>query len=716
MTTYLITGATSGIGRALASLLVGRGDHVIATARTDEKAGRLARDLASGAGELETLILDQASLQSLERFHSELERRPAPDISVLNAGVHIPYRRETTEDGLEIHEQVNFVSAAALGATLLRRHPKGTVAYVGSNAFRIARSGIRVGTGFWWRYAVSKHRAMVVFYALSRVFPDARVITISPGSVLTDVHRHKQGWVVRWNKRRGVYMSADTAAAEIASVLGDTASDGFYFDRRKPVEVHLDRELDGSLDELWAPVRPFLEHMGGPAELSLGHSRLTGGLTKPGIEPRTAQDVAELVGRARSSGTQVKVRGSRHSYNDCFVGPGANTSVDAMDDPPVVDAGAATARVGAGATVAALVAGLHRQGWTLPFSGNTGSQTIAGAVATGTHGYARVGGLMSELVESAEIIDGNGDLREIDDGDALSAARLGLGLTGIMTAMTIRVVPLGRHALYRVAKLPREEFWDRHESLARGSDHMRFFELHVDLDDYAVLTIDLRDTPGRATDDLAFVDRQVPMPSVLLGALRKTAQGRLGAAIIDRAPLERESSVPFSTNLFMKAGVSGSKGRWLARGVYTVLNNDRTYNMEIAVPVSRLRALIDHLERARLDARRKGDLEVYWTGRFCGANNAALLAPNRGRDTYFVDIHVTRESSGAVTFLESVQGFAIDQCEARLHWGKVIFGGPDRLLANYDPEAVKRFMQTRAHLDPEGVFANRFSRAHLGIG
>ena len=47
MATYLVTGATSGIGAALAELLRDRGDDLVLTARNDERAEALAADFPS---------------------------------------------------------------------------------------------------------------------------------------------------------------------------------------------------------------------------------------------------------------------------------------------------------------------------------------------------------------------------------------------------------------------------------------------------------------------------------------------------------------------------------------------------------------------------------------------------------------------------------------------------------------------------------------------
>ena len=99
--------------------------------------------------------------------------------------------------------------------------------------------------------------------------------------------------------------------------------------------------------------------------------------------------------------------------------------------------------VGAGCRISELLVHLARRGLTLPSIGLIGRQTVAGAIATGTHGSGRHS--MSHYVESVRIAcytaDGAAEVRTVDSGRALRAARCSVGALGVILEVTLRCVP-----------------------------------------------------------------------------------------------------------------------------------------------------------------------------------------------------------------------------------------------------------------------------------
>jgi NAD(P)-dependent dehydrogenase (short-subunit alcohol dehydrogenase family) len=115
MTTVLVTGATDGLGRALAGELVQAGDTVLIHGR-DARRGEAA--LAStGASQL--FLADFARLDDVRALTEAL---PPIDILVNNAGIGFGDAREESADGLELRFQVNYLAGYLLARELRPQH------------------------------------------------------------------------------------------------------------------------------------------------------------------------------------------------------------------------------------------------------------------------------------------------------------------------------------------------------------------------------------------------------------------------------------------------------------------------------------------------------------------------------------------------------------------------------------------------------------------
>jgi 3-oxoacyl-[acyl-carrier protein] reductase len=89
----LVTGASRGIGEAIARRLASEGAHVLAAARSVEPLERLTSEILSAGGAAAALALDLASADSIEASAKKaLAEHPSIDVLVNNAGI--------TEDGL----------------------------------------------------------------------------------------------------------------------------------------------------------------------------------------------------------------------------------------------------------------------------------------------------------------------------------------------------------------------------------------------------------------------------------------------------------------------------------------------------------------------------------------------------------------------------------------------------------------------------------------
>ena len=99
----LITGATSGVGRAAAALFAGAGNPVTITGRTAARAAESARHIAADAGgaPVDAIALDLGDAESVREAAAGLEGRRFGAV-VLNAGMLSPAERQFTDDGIEL--------------------------------------------------------------------------------------------------------------------------------------------------------------------------------------------------------------------------------------------------------------------------------------------------------------------------------------------------------------------------------------------------------------------------------------------------------------------------------------------------------------------------------------------------------------------------------------------------------------------------------------
>jgi len=135
--TALVTGAASGIGKAVATGLARQGYHVVALVRNEERGAETLRDIRAAVpnASLETLTADLSSQQSIRdaagRF---LAKHDKLDVLVNSAGVFRKNRNVTT-DGLEETFATNYVAYFLLTNLLvpaLKKAAQGRVVSVAS--------------------------------------------------------------------------------------------------------------------------------------------------------------------------------------------------------------------------------------------------------------------------------------------------------------------------------------------------------------------------------------------------------------------------------------------------------------------------------------------------------------------------------------------------------------------------------------------------------
>jgi NAD(P)-dependent dehydrogenase (short-subunit alcohol dehydrogenase family) len=120
VTTVLVTGATDGIGRATAALLLSRGHRVLVHARTPERGRPVLTALGPAPGEAVLVTGDLARPEEVRGLAAQVREAGGVDTLVHNAGVWV--RGDTsprTADGVETTLAVNVLAPHLLTALLV---------------------------------------------------------------------------------------------------------------------------------------------------------------------------------------------------------------------------------------------------------------------------------------------------------------------------------------------------------------------------------------------------------------------------------------------------------------------------------------------------------------------------------------------------------------------------------------------------------------------
>ena len=140
----LITGGTSGIGKAAAAALAGMGATVVITGRNEERGKRALQEIREGSGNdgVELILADLTVQDEVRRLAEELrERHNQLEVLVNNAGLVLSERTETP-DGIETQLAINHLAPFLLTnllLDLLKESAPSRIVTVSSDAHRWAK-------------------------------------------------------------------------------------------------------------------------------------------------------------------------------------------------------------------------------------------------------------------------------------------------------------------------------------------------------------------------------------------------------------------------------------------------------------------------------------------------------------------------------------------------------------------------------------------------
>jgi alditol oxidase len=393
--------------------------------------------------------------------------------------------------------------------------------------------------------------------------------------------------------------------------------------------------------------------------------------------PSTIEQVQEIV----ASAPGVRVLGSRHSFND-IADSSELITLAAMPADVVVDHAASTVSFNAALKYGELVETLNAEGVALHNLASLPHISVAGAVATATHGSGDTNGNLATAVAGLELVTSSGEIVEASRGEPdFDGLVVGLGALGAVTRITLDVQPAYEVRQRVFEGLSWEALFEHFDEItSRG---------------YSVSVFTRWDeTAGQVWVKSRVTDEPEQVESDLFGAV---------AAAVDRHPILELDASSCTPQL-------GRPGPWSDRLPHFRMgftpSSGEELQSEYLLP---RRHAVEAIEAVRALAGEIRPILQVSEIRTVAADRL-WMSMSYGEDA--VGIHFTwkpeREAvEAALIRLEA----ALAPFGARPHWGKLFDADAAAIAPLY--ERMPDFIRLVERLDPRGAFRNSWLKARV---
>ncbi len=387
--------------------------------------------------------------------------------------------------------------------------------------------------------------------------------------------------------------------------------------------------------------------------------------------PTSEDALSAMVREATSNGLAVRCAGSGHSFTPVALTSGLHLTLSSLQGITHIDHDRKRVSAHAGTTINQLGKALKQVGLSTSNQGDIDSQALAGALTTGTHGTGlSLGNLASQIV-GLRLVQPDGSILAIDDTqpDMLDAARVSIGMLGVISEITLQV--MDSYNLHeKLWRCTFEECMERHDELAANHRHFGFFWCPVPESRHCYC---LPDTASvSTTDSLSDVCEM------------KTID------ITDRPPME---------SAFEKIAYSSE--------IYPIEYVPNFHELEYAVPLRYGKQACREVRKLMLD---KHPTCIYPIEYRFTAGDGGWISPFYEQDSITLSVS-GQPGTDYWNYLKDVDDI-LRQFGSRPHWGKLHFLGSEDVTALY-PRAGD-FRALREKLDPGGVFLNDHLRQLFG--
>jgi xylitol oxidase len=425
--------------------------------------------------------------------------------------------------------------------------------------------------------------------------------------------------------------------------------------------------------------------------------------------------VDELQKIVAASG-RVRPLGTAHSFSPLADTEGDLVSVAGLPPTVEISADRRSVTVAAGVRYGELSARLHAEGLALHNLGSLPHISVAGACATGTHGSGVRNGNLATAVSAVEFVTADGRLVRLDragDADTFPGAVVALGALGVVTALTLDVLPAYEVVQHVYDDLSYEEFAAHPEEILSGGYSVSLFTDWAGPRFTQVWRKRRVDEPGAGGPGVDGPSASGPSaggPGVGGPSASGPGAGRVESswhgARLAGEPRHPIAGMPVE-NCTEQLGVAGP---WYARLPhfrleFTPSSGDELQS-EYAVPRA---AAVDALDAVRRLGDRIAPVLHVSEIRAVAADEL-WLSPNYRRDSLAIHFTWVADASAVTPVVAEVER-ALAPYDARPHWGKVFGVPPETVWRCY--ERLPDFVALATAYDPAGKFRNEMLDRYL---
>ncbi len=399
-------------------------------------------------------------------------------------------------------------------------------------------------------------------------------------------------------------------------------------------------------------------------------------------EPRTIDEVKEVVKKC----SHLRSLGTRHCFNRIADSTSNLLSTKNLNEVISLDPQQKRVTVGGGMRYGELCEYLHQKGFAVHNLASLPHISVAGACATATHGSGVANGNLAKPVVGIEFIAANGELISLtreQDGDKFFGAVVALGSLGVVTTVTLEIVPAFSMQQDVYLNLPMQQLAENFEAImSAGYSVSLFTDWQSENINQVWIKREINDSQPVKTEKAFYgataATRNVH-PIIEISAENCTEQMGVAGPWYDRLP-------------HFKMGFTPSSGEELQAEYF--VPRDRAIEA-----LKSVQSLKDEIKPVLMISEiRTVAADELW------------LSMAYKQDSVAIHFTMTQDTDRVMALLPKIEE-KLSPFGVRPHWGKLFTIKPGTLQSRY--ERITDFRKLMQEYDPQGKFVNDFVRKNI---